>query len=176
MAGGLELSWAWAVGFITFTFGIACGIGIAFLMPGNRRRAQELQNKLQNLQQEFDSYHDKVGQHFLKTSELVQKMTESYRDVYEHLAVGSQALCQTPVNTPQLDIPETPTLESGSQTGESDQKNNMDRLPETDSSGQDETDSHAFLGDAPRVPTLDAGNEQRPAGSPTAASPHIPSP
>ena len=166
MAGGMDLSWAWAVGFITFTFGIACGIGIAYLMPGNRRRAQELQDKLQNLQQEFDNYHEKVGQHFLKTSELVQKMTNSYRDVYEHLAAGSQALCQTPVNTPQLDIPETPTLESGSQSGESDHKN-MDRVPETETSEPDETDSHAFLGDAPRVPTLDTGNEHRSTGSPS---------
>ena len=165
MAGGIELSWAWAVGFITFTFGIACGIGIAYLMPGNRRRAQELQEKLQNLQEEFDSYHDKVGQHFLKTSELVQKMTESYRDVYEHLAVGSQALCQTPVNTPRLDIPEKPTLESRSQSGDSDQKT-TDMASNTDASERDESDADDFLGDAPRVPTLDAGNEHRAAGSP----------
>ena len=159
---GIEMSWAWAVGLITFAFGIACGIGIAYLMPGNRRRAQELQDKLENLQQEFDGYHDQVGQHFLKTSELVQKMTESYRDVYEHLATGSQALCQTPVNTPRLDIPEHPTLESRTEAGATDQQA-ADGGSETDSGKKDEADSDALLGDAPRVPTLDTGNDKEHA-------------
>lgn len=166
MTSGIDLSWAWAVGLITFAFGIACGIGIAYLMPGNRRRTHELQEKLQSLQQEFDSYHDQVGQHFLKTSELVQKMTESYRDVYEHLATGSQALCQTPVNTPRLDIPEHPTLESRTKTGAADQKS-TDRVAETDTGGQDEQDADAFLGDAPRVPTLDTEIGKSRASSPS---------
>ena len=165
MTSGIDLSWAWAVGLITFAFGIACGIGIAYLMPGSRRRTQELQEKLQGLQQEFDGYHDQVGQHFLKTSELVQKMTESYRDVYEHLATGSQALCQTPVNTPRLDIPEHPTLASQTQTGAANQKT-MDRVSRTDTGGQDEPDADALLGDAPRVPTLDTETDQKRASSP----------
>ena len=86
-------------------------------MTGNRRRTQELQDKLQSLQQEFDSYHDQVGQHFLKTSELVQNMTESYRDVYEHLATGSQVPCVRRLSThPVWTFPEHPTLESQPQT------------------------------------------------------------
>ncbi|MEA2079333.1 MAG: DUF1043 family protein [Pseudomonadota bacterium] len=171
MASGIDLSWAWAVGLITFAFGIACGIGIAYLMLGNRRRTQELQDKLDTLQQEFDSYHDQVGQHFLKTSELVQNMTESYRDVYEHLATGSQALCQMPVNTPRLDIPEHLTLETGTQTGAANQKT-VARVSEADTGGLNEPDSDepnadAFLGDAPRIPTLDAENGKGHASSPT---------
>jgi len=158
MASGIDLSWAWAIGLTTFVCGIACGIGIAYLMPGNRRRAQELQEKLQRLQQEFDSYHDQVGQHFLKTSDLVQKMTESYRDVYEHLATGSQTLCQTPVNTPRLDIPEHPTLEAGTQTRAADEKT-MGAFPDAQTDRLDDHESDAFLGDAPRVPTLDTGND-----------------
>jgi uncharacterized membrane-anchored protein YhcB (DUF1043 family) len=165
MASGIDLSWAWAVGFIAFAFGIACGIGVAYLMPGTRRRAQELQDKLNSLQQKYDSYHEQVGQHFLKTSELVEKMTESYRDVYEHLATGSQALCQTPVNTPRLDIPEHPTLEAGTQTPAADQKT-MEGGSEADTGGRDESDSDAFLGDAPRVPSLDTEKGESRASNP----------
>jgi len=164
MASGIDLSWAWAVGFISFTVGIACGIGIAYLMTGNRRRTQELQDKLQSLQQEFDSYHDQVGQHFLKTSELVQNMTESYRDVYEHLATGSQALCQTPVNTPRLDLPEHPTLESQPQTPAANQET-MGAFPDAQADGLDDQESDAFLGDAPRVPTLETENRESRSGS-----------
>ena len=161
MASGIDLSWALAVGLMIFAFGIACGIGIAYLMPGNRRRTQELQEKLQNLQQEFDSYHDQVGQHFQQTSELVQKMTESYRDVYEHLATGSQLLCQTPVNTPRLDIPEQPTLEAGTQTRAADEENEtMQAFPDARPDGPDGQESDDFLGDAPRVPELDSANDK----------------
>jgi uncharacterized membrane-anchored protein YhcB (DUF1043 family) len=167
MASGIDLSWAWAIGLTTFVCGIACGIGIAYLMPGNRRRAQELQEKLQRLQQEFDNYHDQVGQHFLKTSELVQKMTESYRDVYEHLSTGSQALCQTPVNTPRLDIPEHPTLEAGTQTRAADEKT-MGAFPDAQTDRLDDQESDAFLGDAPRVPTLDSENEKSLSSNPAA--------
>jgi len=167
MASGIELSWVWIIGLITFACGIACGIGIAYLMPGYRRRTQELQEKLQSLQQEFDNYHDQVGQHFLKTSELVQKMTESYRDVYEHLSTGSQALCQTPVNTPRLDIPEHPMLETETQTGAADEQT-MAALPDAQADRPDDRESDAFLGDAPRVPTLDSGNEKSRSNSPTA--------
>jgi uncharacterized membrane-anchored protein YhcB (DUF1043 family) len=167
MANGIDLNWAWAIGLVTFACGIACGIGIAYLMPGNRRRAQELQGKLQSLQQEFDSYHNQVGQHFLKTSELVQKMTESYRDVYEHLSTGSQALCQTPVNTPRLDIPEHPTLEAGTQTRAADEKT-MGTFPDAQTDRLDDQESDAFLGDAPRVPTLDSENEKIHSSRPAA--------
>jgi uncharacterized membrane-anchored protein YhcB (DUF1043 family) len=169
MAGDIDWTWIWAVGLIVFAVGIGCGIGIAYLMPGNRRRAQALQEKLSRLQQEFDSYHEQVSQHFLKTSELVQKMTDSYRDVYEHLASGSQALCQTPVSTPQLDIPEHPTLEEGIRARAKDEKTVTEPSP-VDRGEAEEPDSDAFLGDAPRVPTLDAENEQRRAGKPTGQS------
>jgi uncharacterized membrane-anchored protein YhcB (DUF1043 family) len=166
MAGNIDWSWAWVVGLVTFAFGIGCGIGIAYLMPGNRRRAQALQEKLSKLQQEFDNYHDQVSQHFLKTSELVQKMTESYRDVYEHLASGSQALCQTPVDTPRLDIPEHPAREAGTQGRASDDE---DRAAKSLRAGlmNDEPDSDTFLGDAPHVPTLDTENEKGRAGNAT---------
>ena len=164
MTSGIDLSWTWAVGLITFAFGIVCGIGVAYLVPGNRRRTQELENKVNSLQQEYDSYHEQVGQHFLKTSELVEKMTESYRDVYEHLATGSQALCQTPVNTPRLDIPEHPTLEAKTQTGAAKQET-TEGGSQTDTGGLEESDSDAFLGDAPRVPPLDADKGESRATS-----------
>ena len=154
MASGVDWSWALGVGLIAFAFGIACGIGIAFLIPGGHRRTQELQEKLQLLQQEFDSYRDEVGQHFMTTSQLVQKMTESYRDVYEHLAMGSQALCQEPISTPRLDIPEHPTLESTSSKQDSEEVE-MRSLSDADTEATDDTDSDNYLGDAPRVPTLD---------------------
>ncbi|HHJ16415.1 MAG TPA: DUF1043 family protein [Gammaproteobacteria bacterium] len=157
MTGGMEPGWMWAIGLIVFAVGIACGAGLVLLLSGSSRRAAELQDKLDRLQQEFSAYRDQVEQHFRKTSELVQTMTESYRNVYEHLATGSQALCQDPVSTPQLDIPKNAMLDTDSSENSAEAEpagtdNDMFSDAETDT--LDEL-GDAGLGDAPRVPKLD---------------------
>jgi uncharacterized membrane-anchored protein YhcB (DUF1043 family) len=156
MESGMDLSWAWGMGLIGFAFGVACGVGIGYLTLCNSRRSQVLQEKCDALQREFDAYRSEVGQHFQRTSQLVQKMTDSYREVYEHLATGSQALCQNPVSTPRLDIPDQPVLESAgtSQAAES--------FSDAETNAPNETDSDDYLGDSPHVPTLDM-QDQEPA-------------
>jgi uncharacterized membrane-anchored protein YhcB (DUF1043 family) len=155
MASGMELGWTWGMGFLGFAFGIAVGMGLAYLTICNsRRRAQELQEKCDALQREFESYRGEVGQHFLRTSELVQKMTESYRDVYEHLASGSQVLCQNPVNTPSLDLPDRPMLDARRDDSATRSE------PATASSTPESPDSDDYFGDSPHVPTLEMHEEQ----------------
>ncbi|MGD2075721.1 MAG: DUF1043 family protein [Gammaproteobacteria bacterium] len=149
MESGIGLSWAWGIGLIGFAFGVACGVGIGYVALCNNRRTQQLQERCDALQQEFDNYRSEVGQHFLRTSELVQKMTDSYREVYEHLATGSQALCQNPVSPPRLDIPDRPVLDTA-----------RDRKPteafsDTETDALNEPDTDDYLGDSPHVPTLD---------------------
>ncbi len=162
MESGFSLSWAWGVGLISFAFGLAVGIVAAYLTTGNRQRIQELESRLASTQQKFDSYREQVSQHFMKTSDLVQKMTSSYRDVYEHLASGSQALCEDPVATPQLDIPQQPVL--GTESGKDRDKpakaeaaENEFADAETDPLKTSEDD--VCLGDAPNIP--DIGSETR---------------
>ena len=160
MESGFSLSWAWGVGLIGFAFGLACGIAGAYLMTGNRQRISELESQLTSAQQQFNDYREQVGQHFMKTSELVQKMTTSYRDVYEHLASGSQALCEDPVATPRLDIPHQPVLAAEkskndpASTGPSDKE-----FTDGETDPLQESDDDTCLGDAPNVPDL--GNQTR---------------
>ena len=154
MESGMDLSWTWGMGLIGFAFGVACGVGIGYLTLCNSRRSQALQEKCDALQREFDAYRSEVGQHFQRTSQLVQKMTDSYREVYEHLATGSQALCQNPVSTPRLDIPDQPVLESAatSQAAES--------FSDAETNAPNETDTDDYLGDSPHVPTLDMQDQE----------------
>ena len=154
MESGIDLSWTWGIGLIGFAFGVACGVGIGYLTLSNSRRSQLLQEKCDALQREFDAYRGQVGQHFHRPSELVQKMTDSYREVYEHLATGSQALCQNPVSTPRLDIPDQPVLESAapSQAAES--------FSDAETDAPNETDTDDYLGDSPHVPTLDMQDQE----------------
>ena len=154
MTTGIETGWVLAIGFAILAIGVIIGMIIGYFGLGDSRRSQELQNELDTLQQEFELYKDKVSRHFLQTSELVQKMTSSYREVYEHLASGSEELCSTPVDNPQLDFPDRPTLEakqnsdSGAENAAQETTKKTSNLPTTEEDDE-------VLGDTPKVPDLD---------------------
>lgn len=50
---------------------------------------KELENSLAAARKELDNYHQDVAQHFAETSRLVNNLTQSYKDVHEHLARGA---------------------------------------------------------------------------------------
>lgn len=154
MDGSISSSWAWGIGLICFAFGIGGGVLLAYFLPGNRRRAEELEQQLADQQRQLDNYRGQVSQHFRQTSELVQKMTDSYRDVYEHLASGSQTLCQEPVSTPQLDIPQQPMLKQAPESP-ADGTTDENAFSDAETDPLLETESDTLLGDAPNVPSLD---------------------
>ena len=158
MDSGFDLSWVWGIGIAGFAFGLACGLAAGYLMRGNRQRVEELEEELSGLRRQFDGYREQVNQHFLTTSELVQKMTDSYRDVYEHLAAGSEKLCRAPVDAPSLDFTRQPVLESDAQTPAPEEPGAQEFSDaETDPLRDNENDS--CMGDAPHVPHLET--EQR---------------
>ncbi len=83
----------WVTGSLLFLIGTGLGsiVTYLFMSRGNSRR--HLQLELDRLKENFQEYRDQVTRHFMRTSELVQEMTHSYRSVYEHLASGAQQLC-----------------------------------------------------------------------------------
>ena len=54
----------------------------------------QLQQQLEDTQDQFTNYQKEVGTHFEQTASLVNKMTDSYREVHEHLSKGAQSLAQ----------------------------------------------------------------------------------
>lgn len=99
-----DTSWLWGAGLLGFAFGVAIGVGTAFWISRTSGRTGRMQREIERLQAELDSYRAQVTAHFRKTAALVGRMTESYRDVYEHLAQSSQQLCETPFQSPQLQV------------------------------------------------------------------------
>ncbi|MGD8873636.1 MAG: DUF1043 family protein, partial [Gammaproteobacteria bacterium] len=83
----------WLIGILGLLLGIMLGSIATYLLVSRNRRTHQLQLELNQLTERFTEYRDQVTQHFMRTSELVQEMTRSYRDVYEHLASGAQHLC-----------------------------------------------------------------------------------
>ncbi len=69
------------------------GGGAVYLLRGcNRDKEKQLETELENLRAAFESYRQDVGRHFSRTAELVDRMTESYRAVYDHLSESAQQL------------------------------------------------------------------------------------
>jgi hypothetical protein len=73
--------------------GAALGLLLARLVLPGPKRVRQLEDQLEKAHTEHQAYRSSVTTHFQKTAELVGKMTESYKSVYDHLAYGSQTLC-----------------------------------------------------------------------------------
>ena len=105
----------WLTGIGCLAIGICLGvIAASRLKSSSPSRVAALEETVQQLQTQHERYRDHVGQHFSMTAELVQQMTESYRDVYQHLASGAQELCSGEVANKLLPANEDSVFSAGS--------------------------------------------------------------
>jgi len=58
------------------------------------QKSRELAEKLERVTQDKKAYEDEVVEHFTETATLLNNLTESYREVHNHLAHGAATLCQ----------------------------------------------------------------------------------
>ncbi len=79
------------------------------LMLGRRtstaaQRLRQAELKLDQVLQDKRAYEDEVVEHFSEAATLLNKLTEQYREVHNHLARGANTLCQGrgPVSLGQL--------------------------------------------------------------------------
>ena len=147
----------WVIGILSFLLGGGVGGIIAYLMFARNRRTQHLQLELNQLNERFTDYRDQVTQHFMRTSELVQEMTHSYRSVYEHLASGAQHLCGEQPETPTIDHRKSEKLApaaaaAAAGTMADDAGADYDELAELSSIRHDIDE---LLGESPRISDLD---------------------
>ncbi len=73
-----------------FLIGRTCG--------GESKKSMQVnEQRLAEAEQALAGYREKVTEHFQGTAQLVERMNENYREVYQHLAEGAQQLtdCET---------------------------------------------------------------------------------
>lgn len=83
---------------------ILAGAGLgAFLLYLFRAQvySRELEQRLHEAENTLQSYQRDVAEHFAQTSQLVNNLTQSYRDVHEHLANSALKLA-TPAISRQI--------------------------------------------------------------------------
>ena len=76
---------------IVFCIGGLIGAVISrTLIPPAEQKS--LENQLNKAQTDLEAYQQDVAQHFAETSQLINTLTESYREVHDHLAKGAVQL------------------------------------------------------------------------------------
>ena len=108
--------WLTAIGCLTA--GIVIGVVFASRLNTSPARVQELENQIRDLKESHISYRENVSDHFSMTAELFQHMTESYKEVYQHLASGAQELCSSEVASKLLPASSDSVFENDSSEDE----------------------------------------------------------
>ena len=93
-----------ATGAITLLAGLGIGLLLGQRTSADGQRLRETELKLDQLTRDKRAYEEEVVEHFTQTAELLNTLTDSYRNVHNHLASGAETLCQGsgPVNLGQL--------------------------------------------------------------------------
>jgi uncharacterized membrane-anchored protein YhcB (DUF1043 family) len=82
----------WQISIIALVVGAMIGAMAYRLLAPSVKKAGKIKTELDSAREKLDSYKDSVNQHFNKTSDLVNDLTQNYVKVYQHLAEGSQTL------------------------------------------------------------------------------------
>ncbi|MBR9866231.1 MAG: YhcB family protein [Oceanospirillales bacterium] len=104
----MEDSSVWIIGIVA----LLAGTLIGYLMgrSGDTSSQQKLVDQLNEAQRDLSEYKEKVNGHFEKTAELVNNLTESYKQVHQHLAQGSETLCMGEHSPAQLSSQPQPAI------------------------------------------------------------------
>lgn len=87
------------IAILCFAIGLCIGAVMYRQFKSDAAKVEILEQKIQSLQNEHDSYKSSVHSHFNTTAQLVNNLTDSYREVYRQLATGAQALCPESISS-----------------------------------------------------------------------------
>ena len=90
----------WLLPTIALVIGVIIGFFVARALPNAVPNGT--QRQLDDVQERFDAYQHEVITHFNSTANLVQKLSQSYHDVQEHLAEGANRLATDDITRQRL--------------------------------------------------------------------------
>lgn len=100
------LTWLSAVAI----FAIGGVVGYIAARQTHGQYTRRLEDELAKAKLDLSTYRGQVERHFLKTSALFGKLTDNYREVYEHLAYGAQTLSKEGPSPSSLNLPRSTIL------------------------------------------------------------------
>ncbi|HWK53617.1 MAG TPA: DUF1043 family protein [Hyphomicrobiales bacterium] len=84
---------SWILAIACFLVGAAVGALLFKLLRSDEAQVRELKQQLQRLSEEHEAYKSNVHTHFSNSARLLNALTDSYREVYTHMAEGARSLC-----------------------------------------------------------------------------------
>jgi len=84
---------SWILALLLLAVGGAVGYFAARRFDAGARRVAELNETLEREREEHVAYRREVNDHFTRTAQAVNTLTESYRSVHRHLSEGARRLC-----------------------------------------------------------------------------------
>ena len=86
--------------YISVLIGIIAAAAVGFLFGRNFSSGEQEKNRLEaelkEKAEELEAFRSKVTNHFEKTADLFNHVSDSYQSLYDHMASGSSQLCATP--------------------------------------------------------------------------------
>lgn len=83
------------IGILCFIIGALIGAIVTRRFSATEQENRDLEKHLHDKQDELKSYKNEVTAHFVKTASMLQNLTESYREMHNHLAENANKLTQT---------------------------------------------------------------------------------
>lgn len=89
-------------GLICLLAGAGLGVAVAYVFRA-KILGRDLEQRLHEAESSLQGYQRDVAEHFAQTSQLVNNLTNAYRDVHEHLASGALKLATPAISRQILD-------------------------------------------------------------------------
>lgn len=82
------------IGFICSIVGMLLGVGLYRNNAMSEKQAEQLKQQLSDAKAKNDAYQQHVADHFSQTALMLNDLTEKYKDIHQHLALGADQLCR----------------------------------------------------------------------------------
>jgi uncharacterized membrane-anchored protein YhcB (DUF1043 family) len=86
------------VAVIALAAGCTLGALLSRMLSPQEQKARTLETQLQEAEEQLTGYQQEVTEHFAETAKLVNTLTQSYRDVHEHLANDALKLANVDIS------------------------------------------------------------------------------
>jgi len=93
-----------AIALLALGAGLAVGWTMGTRKRSNRDVVIELETRLERALESRADYEAEVAEHFGQTAQLLNKLTDDYRAVYNHLAAGADKHCDGEVTIPPASL------------------------------------------------------------------------
>jgi len=91
------------IALVSLAIGLVIGSIAGRILSGATRQRRTLTEELRQKDDELKTYQHQVTEHFITTSELVNNLTQSYKDVHQHLAASAMTLTNPEISNKLLE-------------------------------------------------------------------------